>query len=365
MTKNTHPFFINIDKILLKFNNQNSNFLDNEIFQFQFVRPQNKFYDSTILVFYKNYPFGSISHKKLKNAHQSQLQINNRQLYIKGFSAIIIELFEYLNVTDYSLSHFENSINTNINLVNKFYSFCKSDEKMKKLAIKEGYYDMSISNCRNRVLNINKKHDTVILKKKGKAVETRIENKTNEVQVKKLRGEVDKTYILQSYSTVLDTTKDIYRIEQTINFHKLRRETHRHCYAKLGNPFMAISKKEYNKLSLYLKRQYQLVDSKLPKCFDLHLLEDRDFLFSFFTEFSVFDFTKIIGKIKPKLLTIRNFKPMRTITATKTTIHYDGDKIIKNVKKTRSDIFNEDPIDLYQEPIDVIEKRITSIDFFT
>ena len=365
MTQTTSLFFINIDKISINFNNQNIRFLNNDIFQFEFVKPQNGFYHHTILVYYKKYPFGSISHKNLKNAHNSQFRINNRQLYINGFSTITIDLFKYLEITDYSLSTFENSINTNIDLVKKFYSFCKSVSNMEKLAIKKGYFNMIISNCKDRVLNINKNHDTIILKKKGKAVEVRIENKTNEVQVKIQRGEIDKSYILESYSTVLDTTKDVYRMEQTINFHKLRRETHRHCYAKLGNPFMAISKKEYNKLSPYLQRQYQLVDSQLPKCFDLHLLEDRDFLFSFFTEFSIFDFTKILGKIKPKLLTIHNLKPMRSITETKTTTHYSGDQVLKITKKRRIDIFNESLIDLNHEPIDVPEKNSIPIDFFT
>ncbi len=365
MTKINSPFFINIDKISINFNNQNIQFLDNDLFQFEFIKPQNGFYHHTILVYYKMYPFGSISHKNLKNAHNSQFRINNRQLYIKGFSAITIDLFKYLDINDYSLSTFENSINTNIDLVTKFYSFCKSQAKMEKLSIKKGYADMIISNCMDRVLNINKNHDTIILKKKGKAVETRIENKTNEVTVKKLRGEIDKTYILESYSTVLDTNQDIYRIEQTINFHKLRRETHRHCYAKLGNPFIAISKTQYNKLSPYMKNQYKLVDSQLPKFFDLHLLEDRDFLFSFFAEFKIFDFTKILGKVKPKLLTIYNLKPMHRITATKTTTHYDGNEVIKIVTKTHTNIFDENLIDLYQEHIDVPEKRITSIDFFT
>lgn len=365
MTKINSSFFINIDKISINFNNQNIQFLNNDSFQFEFVKPQNGFYHHTILVYYKMYPFGTISHKNLKNAHNSQFKINNRQLYIKGFSAITIDLFQYLGITDYSLSAFENSINTNIDLVTKFYTFCKSVAKMEKLAIKKGYSDMIISNCKDRVLNINKNHDTIILKKKGKAVETRIENKTNEVQVKKLRGEVDKTYIIESYSTVLNTNQDIYRIEQTINFHKLRRETHRHCYAKLGNPFIAISKKEYNKLSPYMKNQYKLVDSQLPKCFDLHLLEDRDFLFSFFAEFKIFDFTKILGKVKPKLLTIYNVKPMHRITETKTTTHYDNGEVSRIVKTTYTDIFDESPIDLHQEALVIPDKKIIPIDFFT
>ena len=365
MTKNTTPFFINIDKIIFNFNNQAIEYFDNEIFKFEFVKPQNGFYHSTILVYYKNSPFGSISHKNVKNAHNSQFRINNRQLYISGFSSVTLELFEYLKITDYSLSTFENSINTNIDLVTKFYSFCSSVAKMEKLSIKKGYNDMIISNCKDRVLNTNKNNDTIILKKKGKALEIRIENKTNEVKVKKLRGEIDKTYIIDSYSTVLDITQDIYRMEQTINFHKLRRETHRHCYAKLGNPFVAIPKKEYDKLSPYLKRQYKLVDSQLPKCFDLHLLEDRDFLLSFFAEFKIFDFTQILGKVKPKLLTLYNLRPMKRITETITYIQYGGDEVLKTVKKKHLDIFEENPIDLYQEPIDVPEKKFIPIDFFT
>ena len=365
MTKINSSFFINIDKISINFNNQNIQFLNNELFQFEFIKPQNGFYHYTILVYYKKYPFGSISHKNLKNAHNSQFKINNRQLYIKGFSAIIIELFEYLKITDYSLSTFENSINTNIDLVTKFYSFCSSVIKMEKLSIKKGYSDMIISNCKDRVSNTNKNLDTIILKKKGKAVEIRIENKTNEVKVKKLNGEIDKTYILESYSTVLDTTKDIYRIEQTINFSKLRRETHRHCYVKLGNPFMSITKKEYNKLSPYKKNQYKLVDSQLPKCFDLNLLEDRDFLFSFFAEFKIFDFTKILGKVKPKLLTIYNLKPMHRITETKTSTHYNNEEVVKIVKTTYTHVFDDSPIDLYQEVLIVPEKKIIPIDFFT
>ncbi|GGF15814.1 hypothetical protein [Flavobacterium limi] len=237
---------------------------------------------------------------------------------------------------------------------------------MEKLAIKKGYYEMIVSNCKDRVLNKNKKHDTIILKKKGKAVEMRIENKTNEVKVKILRGETDKTYIIESYENVLNTDQDIYRIEQTINFSKLRRETHRHCYVKLGNPFISIPKKEYKKLSPYMQNKFKLVDSQLPKCFDLHLLEDRDFLFSFFAEYKIFDYTQILGKVKPKLLTIHNLKPMKTIASKKTTTQYEVDGTVKrNTKKIYTNIFDENPIDLHTEPLNVPEKKIIPIDFFT
>lgn len=154
-------------------------------------------------------------------------------------------------------------------------------------------------------------------------------------------------------------------MEQTINFGRLRRETHRHCYVKLGNPFITITKKEYRNLSPYLKSTFKLVDSQLPKCFELHLLEDRNFLLAFFDQFKIFDYTQIIGKVKPKLLTIYNLKPMRTIVSTKTTTHYMDSGVKKNVKKIYTDIFDENLIDLYSEPMAIPEKKVIPIDFFS
>ncbi|GGF29955.1 hypothetical protein GCM10011518_44010 [Flavobacterium limi] len=116
MTKKDLRFFINIDKIILNFDNQNANYTDNELFRFEFVKPYNGYYHSTILVYYKNIPFGTISHKNIKNANNSQFRVNNRQLYVKGFSLIIIDLFKYLNIKEFSLATFENSINCKFRL---------------------------------------------------------------------------------------------------------------------------------------------------------------------------------------------------------------------------------------------------------
>ena len=359
-------FYINIDLILLNFNNKNIEFKSNNLFRFETLnRCQNGYYNSTILVYYLNIPFATISHENLNDRYNSQIKVVNRQLYIHGFSSILIHLLSHMEIDTYSVARFENSINTNLDLVSKFYSYFKTDKRIGLLNIKEGYYDMSITNCKDRVRNINHNLDSVYLKRKGKAVSTRIENKTNEVAIKIIRDKKDKSYIIQSYSNVLDIAKPIYRIEQSIDFKKLRNETARHCYSKLGNPFVCIGKREYNTLSPYMKRQYQLVESKLPKTFDLSLLEDRDFLLSFFVQFSVFDYTRLLGNVKPKLLTIHNLKPMHTVSVATTTYNYDGLVVSKKTKRVNKDIFDETGIDLYSvEFVQEIKKKSIPIDFF-
>lgn len=360
-------FYINIDLIIMNFNNKNIEFISDNTYRFErLVRCQNDYYYSTIIVYYCNIPFATISHENLKDKYNSQIKVVNRQLYINGFSSILIQLLHHMRIDSYSVARMEISINTNMDLVSKFYSYFKTDKRIELLKIKTGYYDMSITNCTDRTRNINHHNDTIYLKKKGRAVATRIENKSNEVAIKIIRDKKDKTYVLQSYSNVLDISKPVYRMEQTIDFKKLRNETARHCYAQLGNPFICIGKQEYNRLSPYKKRQYQLVESKLPKVFDLTLLEDRDFLLSFFVEFSVFDYSRLLGNVKPKLLTIHNLTPMHTVTIPTTTTHYDGLLVTKKTKKVKKDIFDETGVDLYTlDFVEEIKKKGIPIDFFS
>jgi hypothetical protein len=194
----------------------------------------------------------------------------------------------------------------------------------------------------------------------------RIENKSVEIQTKIARKEIDKTYILNAYAPYLDATRDIYRMEMTLDFKKLRAQNHRHCYSKVGNPFETITKSEYKILSDYKKAQYHLVDSQLPKAIPLTLLRDQDFLFSFFAQYSIFNYTKIMSIKKPILLKILLLQPIAYVHHVTTITQYNVDekKIIKYHIKSKSTVEVEVDLNEIASPVRILPKGIDFDNFF-
>jgi hypothetical protein len=232
----------------------------------------------------------------------------------------------------------ELAVNTNFDLVSKWYTYFNNDSRTELLEIHPNYFEHVNTTSFKRRNNTMHNHDSVYIKKKRSAIQMRIENKTVEIQTKIERKEIDKTYILDAYATYLDVNKDIFRMEMTLDFKKLRAQNHRHCYSKVANPFETITKRVFNSLSTYKQNQYHLVDSQIPKTIPLSLLLDQDFLFSFFAHYSIFNYTKVMGNVKPKLLKLSLLQPIKQVYKTSTITQYGGvdDKIIKYHQKTMS-----------------------------
>lgn len=366
MTTNRHAFYLNIDKLTFNFDNRLSIFESNKSFEFT-VMPvsQSKYYHETISVIYNGTYFGCFLHRNKDNAFNSQFKITNKALYDLPYNDIIEQLFNYLHITYYSMAKLELAVNTNSDLVSKWYTYFKNDKRKELLLIKPKYYEHINTSSFNRVNNINHNEDTIYLKKKRSAIEMRIENKSVEIQTKIDRKEIDKTYILRAYSPYLDVSKDIYRMEMTIDFKKLRAQNHRHCYSKLGNPFKTIPKAVFEKLTDYKKKQYHLVDSKLPKAIPLALLRDQDFLFSFFAEYSVFDYKKIMGATKPDLLKLSLLQPLAYVITTSTITQYSDvdDKVVKYHLRTKSTINVDVDLNLVPPLVNIKPKGLSLNDF--
>lgn len=340
MTNFQPNFFINIDKLIFNFNSEIcfKNEPTNPYFKIQSQKKRfNSLYRYSYSVYYNDVLFACINNSNFNDSTSSQLIIDNKALLTNDYIDVIKLFYTTYNITDFSLSILEIALNTNDNLLKKWYSFFKRDKEY-LLNIKKGYYEFPILHTSKSRFENNLSNDTIYIKKRGAAIEMRIENKSFEVATKINRGFRDKRYILDSYSDVLNLNTDVYRLEMIINFRLLRKASKSVVYCHNDNIYNIISVTEYNKLSDYKKRQYKAYSNQLPKTIDLDLLNDRDFLLSFFNNYSIFDYKKLI-LTTPKLL---KFDNVLNILKSKPTREKDielSESILKYNTNDLSDIF--------------------------
>lgn len=305
MSRKYTKFYINLDKLIYNIKQESFEFTDNSDFKFLIDTTAKKNnYKEFLYVTFQDNNFGYFQLYHRDNAHYHKFSLDNTALYRKDFNIVLEQLFNYLNILDFSESKMEIAINTNRAINLEWYDYEKKDTTS-KLKIKKRYYTHSRVECKDRAKDINKHYDSIYIKKRNSGIEMRLENKSNEIIVKKQRMETDKTYILDAYKPFLDTSKDVYRLEMTLDFNIIRRTQSTQRYSLRTNPLVVISAKQFKKLSKFKQNQFVRVTAKLSAV-SFASLTDESFLYSLFCEFSVFKHKLLLGNCKPQLFPIFN-----------------------------------------------------------
>lgn len=298
---------INIDKLKIQFNNKNIIFNDIKDFEFHTIN-DNKHsitHHKNILVKYKKKDFCYLLHKdKLRNEF-SKINIINKVFYKDNFKNILLNFISIFNINDYKITLLEISINTNKNLTKCYYNnYVKN-----KIICDKNYNSYSYLPTENRFTKVISS-DTIYIKKEKSPIQIRIENKTNEIRKHSL-----KNYILKYYSeNGLSTNKDIYRLEITIDFVSLRRNSR---YIQYQNKMFfdnIISKNKYLKLTYLEQTKYNKVSIYNPYEIEINNINDEVYLASIFDYFSPFNYQILIKLLINKINFENRMKETKSIT---------------------------------------------------
>lgn len=282
---------INIDKLKITFNNENRELKDEYGFKF-LLQPDSKYsltHQKNILIKYNDIDFCFLLHKNRLKPSYSRITLLNKVLYSCNFVDILNKFFSIFNIQSYKVSDLEISINTNKKLTRNFYNHYFK----KNIILNKGYTSKSYLPTENRFKDIVSS-DTIYLKKSVKSpIEMRIENKTIEI-----KDHSKKQYILNYYSDKgLSTINDIYRLELTIDFVRLRNSSR---YIKYQNNIFysdIITINEYSKLSYISQRNYSKVSFVNPYQIDINRLMSESYLLSLFDYFTIFNYQRLVKPI--------------------------------------------------------------------
>lgn len=299
-------YVINIDKLQIQIN-ENTN-LNTEIKHPYSIATQHKTkfskdYQHSYIITYRNNPICYLYHINYLNKNISKLYFFNPLLYQTDYTTIITNLLTQLKAKDYSVSKLEIAINTNINLLNKFYNKLLANQITFKSQSKYAYKPYSFIPSENRFSD-NILADTIYIRKNSKEYKDnycRIENKTNEIYTSS-----NKHYILKSYRNRLDTDKDIYRLELCLDFIHLTNRSRNIHYKQLNfdsDPITAYKYKQLIKDEIVKENWFKPITLQKNYNIDISQLENESYLLSLFDYFTPFNYSSIVKVKTPTTLT--------------------------------------------------------------
>lgn len=281
-------YVINIDKLIIGFNNENLKIID--ISDFKIIRnpinKKSKTHKENYLIQYQNKKFGYISHKDNLRPNYSKIHILNKSLYTVNYSKILNDFLITYQITNYKISSLEICLNTNKKLVRNYYNHLSNN----KITLKKDYKNYSFLPSENRFTNYIK-DDTIYIKKiKKTPIQMRIENKTKEIKQSSKKDYILNYYLINN----LNTIKDIYRLELTINLTEMRNKTRLYKYQNKIIHSDIITPHQYNNLNTSSKLNYNYICLKNDYDIDILTLENPIYLIKLFNTFSLFNHQKLI-----------------------------------------------------------------------
>ncbi len=329
-------YVINIDRIQLTFNNTDVKLRDKKDFTIHYLQPNKHTfsYKSNILIKYQDIDFIYLSHKLKLNESISVIKLLNNTLYTLDYNIILLDFINTFKIIDYKITDLEVCINTNTQLTTKYYKSFKKD----KIIFDKDYTNndtfdfgqtkqLLTKDYNNRTFYIYKKN----IKKTFRLLELRIENKTNEITDKNNY----KKYILDYYKNRgLGTTKNIYRMELTINFSKLRKTCYDTKYKDIydiNSPY--ITQTTFNKLSID-KTNYRKFKFFKKYEIEIILLKDKDYLTELFNSFIMINYNILLETTTTKKLLFETTPRMIVKDIPPTSLEND------NYKNEFNDIFS-------------------------
>lgn len=293
-------YVINIDKLIISFNNENLKIID--ISDFRIIRntinKKSKTHKENYKIQYQNKDFGYISHKDNLRPNYSKIHILNKTLYTVNYSKILNDFLITYQIANYKISLLEICLNTNKKLIRNYYNHLSSN----KITLKKDYKNYSFLPSENRFTHYIK-DDTIYIKKiKKTPIQMRIENKTKEV-----KQSSNKDYILNYYLiNNLDTIKDIYRLEISLNLTEMRNKSRLYKYQNKNIHSDIITPHQYNNLNTSSKLNYNYICLKNDYDIDILNLKNPIYLIKLFNTFSVFNYKKLIKSITDDKIIFEN-----------------------------------------------------------
>lgn len=281
-------YVINIDKLIISFNNENLKIID--ISDFKIIRKtinkKSKTHKENYLIQYQNKDFGYISHKDNLRPDYSKIHILNKSLYTLNYSKILNDFLITYQIKNYKISSLEICLNTNKKLIRNYYNHLSNN----KITLKKDYKNYSFLPSENRFSGYIK-DDTIYIKKiKKTPIQMRIENKTKEI-----KQSSKKDYILNYYyKNNLDIIKDIYRLEITLNLTEMRNKTRLYKYQNKNIHSDILTPHQYNNLNTSSKLNYNYICLKNDYDINILTLENPIYLMKLFNTFSLFNHQKLI-----------------------------------------------------------------------
>ena len=293
-------YVINIDKLIISFNNENLKIID--ISHFKIIRnpinKKSKTHKENYLIQYQNKDFGYISHKDNLRPDYSKIHILNKSLYTLNYSKILNDFLITYQITNYKISSLEICLNTNKKLIRNYYNHLSNN----KIILKKDYKNYSFLPSENRFTNYIK-DDTIYIKKiKNTPIQMRIENKTKEIKQSSKKDYILNYYLINN----LDTTKDIYRLEITLNLTEMRNKTRLYKYQNKYIDSDILTPHQYNNINTSSKLNYNYICLKNDYDIDILTLENPIYLMKLFNTFSVFNYKKLIKSITDDKIIFEN-----------------------------------------------------------
>lgn len=304
-------YVINIDKLQIQINtnaNLNTDIKHPYSIATQHKTKFSKDYKDSYVISYRNNPICYLYHINYLNKNISKLYFFNPLLYQTDYTTIIINLLTQLKAKDYSVSKLEIAINTNTNLLQRYYDKQTSNNIIFKSQSKYSYKSYSYLPTEMRFSD-NILADTIYIRKNSKEYKDnycRIENKTNEIYTSS-----NKHYILKSYRNRLDTDKDIYRLELCLDFIQLTNRSRNIHYKQLNfdsDPITAYKYKQLIKDDIVKENWFKPITLQKNYNIDISQLENESYLLSLFDYFAPFNYSTLI-KVKTSIaLTFTNIE---------------------------------------------------------
>lgn len=296
--------FIHLDKMHLQID-------DNSIIDFEPIHPiklikeekYNRNYMEVYQIHYYSagsfYRIGYLNHKLKVNKqhHISKIVFCNSLLY-NNWLPLVKTLLSRLNINEnYKFSGGEIALDTNENLVQRYYNMLRKNQ----IILKHGYKNpVVIPDANNRCVKVGSEHldaDTIYIQKttsKGEIIhynKTRLENKSNALAVKK------KPYIQLKLSQQLDGNSPFFRIEQSFNLIDYAKATRNTRYYLIHTPDdKGISEAKYKKLNDSDKNKYEKGITQMNfSIIRIENLNDPDYLLILFNHFAKFNLDYFLG----------------------------------------------------------------------